>query len=493
MTTSDHASIEDRLVAQLGWVAALAQRLVADPHVADDVLQRVCLLALQRPPHRAPDERSLRAWLGAVTRRLVRHARRAERRRARREELAARPERLPAAGDTAAQREHLSLLVAALTSLDDPDFSALVLRYYEGLSCAQAAARLGIAEAALRKRLSRARARLRTRLERQLGSDGRRWLEGLAPAALLPRAPFPCVPIGGLSMAKVVSAGLLPLSLGVLLVSGAVVGTWWSLRDPPTPATATGAPVPTRSEVPTPELPPPATSRRAAPSTPLAAAVVAEPAGASSEQQPLEEPPVDGSALTALLDDATATFLGDSPDLLGFDRLLRLLARSASVLPDSVARNPLDGSVSGWLAIEGSPLSARFTIDAEGGYRLNLESNAAADLPEGWLQRDVRWNFHDDDGWATRVGAGVQFHPDTTPAGFPALIASLREHGDRIAGWSLGIGPQGTSGDPLQLRASDDGALRVGHLGDQPAWQQGWAHDTSTYDLWLALLRGHAP
>jgi len=89
--------------------------------VADDALQRVCLVALQKPPRRRTGgEADLRAWLVDVTRKRARQARRSEPRRRRREQRVAMAESLPATVDVAARRELLRLFVDAVTGLPEP-------------------------------------------------------------------------------------------------------------------------------------------------------------------------------------------------------------------------------------------------------------------------------------------------------------------------------------------------------------------------------------
>jgi hypothetical protein len=201
----------------------------------------------------------------------------------------------------------------------------------------------------------------------------------------------------------------------------------------------------------------------------------------------------DGAAdLAALLDEAAASFLGDPPDLSAFDALLRRLALSASVIQDTVVRDPLDGSVGGWLAFEGTDLKAHFRIGAGHDYRVEVPSPEDG-LPDGWTRRSLSWRFRDEGGTAAGAGATVQFHPDTSPDAFPELLRSLGAEGDRLAGWGLEIGPDGTRGRALRLRPTHDGGVSVGFLDGAPAWQQPWAHDASAYELWLRRLREHMP
>ena len=161
----------DELLAQLGWIRALARNLVTEPDMTDDVLQQVCLLALQKAPHDAGTGPRLRAWLATVTRRLAQHTGRAERRRQRREHAAARPEALPSTADIAVHREALRALVDAMTSLEEPYYSVVVARYFDGRSVAEIAALNGSSNAAVWQQLSRGRLKLRSRLQSLLADD----------------------------------------------------------------------------------------------------------------------------------------------------------------------------------------------------------------------------------------------------------------------------------------------------------------------------------
>src|SRR5262245_3163362 len=82
----------EELIAQAGWLRALALRLTADPHAADDLSQQTLAAALEHPPE---EEGSPRGWLASVLRNFLRQDARGEERRARRELGAARPEEVP--------------------------------------------------------------------------------------------------------------------------------------------------------------------------------------------------------------------------------------------------------------------------------------------------------------------------------------------------------------------------------------------------------------
>ena len=70
----------------------------------------------------------------------------------------------PDPADELARRERHDAIAAALQSLDDVSRSAVVLRYYDGLSSKQIGDLLDLAPAAVDMRLTRARRALRDRL-----------------------------------------------------------------------------------------------------------------------------------------------------------------------------------------------------------------------------------------------------------------------------------------------------------------------------------------
>ncbi len=226
--TPDHERIRpDDLLPQLGWVRALARNLVADPDVTDDVLQQVCLLALQRTPRDAREGPRLRAWLAAVTRTLARHSYRSDVRRNRREEAAALPESLPSTIDVAAHREALRRLVDALTQLEEPYYSVVIARYFDGRSVSEIAALSGATNAAVRQQLSRARQKLRLRLQSLPAGDLQGGVLAAMPlaqfrASLTSAAAKPALaPFGGLLVAK--SVPVAAAVAAVIVITGSIL------------------------------------------------------------------------------------------------------------------------------------------------------------------------------------------------------------------------------------------------------------------------------
>ncbi|MDX6556073.1 MAG: hypothetical protein QOD86_2268 [Miltoncostaeaceae bacterium] len=163
----------DALARDLGpRVLAYLARRVDPPADAADVLAETLIVAWRRLDDVPAGEREALVWLVAVARRTASNHRRGRRRREalvealRERVVAATPPPDPAALD----------LRRALGRLGRDDREILTLVAWEGLTAHEAAAVLGLAPAAARKRLQRAR----ERLGRELGE------EAPAPAGALP-------------------------------------------------------------------------------------------------------------------------------------------------------------------------------------------------------------------------------------------------------------------------------------------------------------------
>lgn len=157
----DHA----RLTAHYGWVRAVARNLVRDPWGAEDVTQETLLAALAAPPRDVPDDQRLRAWLGRVAFNLSRLGARQGARRRAREVRVARSEALPSVTEELESTGTLAALSRAIAELPEPYKSVVAMRYFDGLSSAEIAARTDSTELAVRKRLWRARNKLRAALD----------------------------------------------------------------------------------------------------------------------------------------------------------------------------------------------------------------------------------------------------------------------------------------------------------------------------------------
>ncbi|MEO6707939.1 MAG: sigma-70 family RNA polymerase sigma factor, partial [Planctomycetota bacterium] len=116
--------------------------------------------------------------------------------RALHEPRGAREESIQGPDAIAARVELQRELAEALLALEEPYRSVLVLRYFDGLSAKEAAARLGISHESARQRISRGLGKLRVRLDREHGSRGA-WLAVLAPLAPDPAAILKLTSIPG--------------------------------------------------------------------------------------------------------------------------------------------------------------------------------------------------------------------------------------------------------------------------------------------------------
>jgi RNA polymerase sigma factor (sigma-70 family) len=159
----DPRPLADELATHTHFLRALARGMLADEHLAEDVVQQAFLRALARPPE---PRGYLRAWLVRVVGRLASYTTRGEARRGARERIVARPE-LDGAGECAARELALQREVgAALAELDEPYRTVVHLRYFRGLAPTAIAQELGVPPKAVETRLTRAHARLRRRLAR---------------------------------------------------------------------------------------------------------------------------------------------------------------------------------------------------------------------------------------------------------------------------------------------------------------------------------------
>ncbi|MFO1077581.1 MAG: sigma-70 family RNA polymerase sigma factor [Planctomycetota bacterium] len=167
----------ERWCSDAGFVRALAGQLVADAHVADDVAQEAWVRALRGPGPRD----GFRGWIGRVVHNLAvsNHRRRVARVHHEACAAAARTADDPAAAT--ARLEAHELLVAAVRTLDEPYRTAIVLRYFEGLSPRAIAARRGLPVRTVHTHLQRALAQLREKLH---AHDRGRWQALFALPAL---------------------------------------------------------------------------------------------------------------------------------------------------------------------------------------------------------------------------------------------------------------------------------------------------------------------
>ncbi len=262
------------LFRQGRFVRSVARELVSGAD-QDDVVQDTWLTALERKP--APG-RGLAAWLKRVARNLALKTLRSARRRDARHARAARPEAAAGSAELSERDQRLCDVLHAVMSLDEPFRTAIVLRFYEGLTPAEIAARLSVPGATVRTRIHRALEQLRTRLDDVYGGDRAAWSAVLvtlaypqlaAPAAAGAAAmPF----VGSLVVGKKILVATLLLCLaGVSFI-------WWTADETRNGSPGDGA----NSASPSAPATNPATEP---PQDPSAPAVVASPFSSPADDE----------------------------------------------------------------------------------------------------------------------------------------------------------------------------------------------------------------
>jgi RNA polymerase sigma-70 factor (ECF subfamily) len=336
------------LLAEAGWVRRLAQRLVGDPSLAEDIAQDAWVAALERRPQ-ARGERGLRDWLARVVRRRASKVRRREAARHDVERAAAKGEAVPGGQELVERMQLQRLLAEAVLALEEPYRSAVILRHLDGLGPEEIARHQGCTNACARQRISRGLAQLRAELDRRSGGDRGAWCAALAAAWDLAPSGAPAgaaAAVVGVVRGGIVASKLVALAAGFGIAAGALI---WMQRptgpsEPPTASDAPAAAAPVPAIVRAPEA-------RAAASAPAPAKVEL---GRERTEAPLGE---------------------------------RFATRElAGRVVDEAAR-PVGGATVALLAAEdpdhGDPL-AKATSDAEGRFRIEdeaLERLAASRSP----------------------------------------------------------------------------------------------------------------
>src|SRR5262245_6513506 len=168
-------SLSHELVGSSTWTRRLARSLLGDESAADDAAQEAWLSVQRSPPAAG---RPLGPWIRAVVRnRLLNRARQDRRRgvRERRAEGELEPAGADSPEDLLARLEIHKVLVDSVGRLGEPYRQTVLLRYFEGLSSAEIAARENIPAGTVRSRLHTAMGELRESLEQRYGSS-RAWM-----------------------------------------------------------------------------------------------------------------------------------------------------------------------------------------------------------------------------------------------------------------------------------------------------------------------------
>jgi len=159
-------------------VYGYARRMLGEDHLAEDLTQDV-FMHVQRSIHTYDPARPPGPWVFMIATNQIRDFWRSRRHQGVQVEASLDDEELhlqPAASERgplpALENSELAgQLSRAIDALPQGMREALVLRYFEGLSFEEIAARIGRHETAVRKRYSRALAELRAALRKYAGPD----------------------------------------------------------------------------------------------------------------------------------------------------------------------------------------------------------------------------------------------------------------------------------------------------------------------------------
>ena len=174
------------LLRHMGWIEALATRLVADPELAKDAVQETWVAALEHTPDtRGP----VRGWIATVLRNRIGKERVRNANRRQREHAVSRTESTHSTYDVVAKASMQKELVETVLALDEPYRRTVLLRFFEDLSYREIADRMNVTPATVNSRLTRGLVRLRERLDREYG-ERRAWVVLFAPLTRVPEGLY---------------------------------------------------------------------------------------------------------------------------------------------------------------------------------------------------------------------------------------------------------------------------------------------------------------
>ena len=303
MTDDARRFLDDQaVIRQTASLRLMVRALLRDDAAVDDVVQETWLTAMEHPPREGFDAGG---WLRGIARNAIRHLRRSDIRRDRRESHAAdRVE--PAAGQVVAKIEQLQELLEAVSALREPIRQTVALRYLDGLMPREIADRLSIPVATVKTRLSTGLRQLREALDARHGGDRSAWHALLAPLAPdLARVAVAAASAGAASAGTFAVGGFFmkaaSLVAGLVAFVGIVVAVLWPSDPEPaarietTAGAAPSAGVPVAGTIESP--------RRLVPKTVVEAALPAadeNPSGGSARARgPFERVTLKGRCVAA--------------------------------------------------------------------------------------------------------------------------------------------------------------------------------------------------
>lgn len=155
--THSEASFAELVERHISLVYSVAVRVVADPHLAEDVTQTT-FATLAREAHRLAGRNFLSSWLHRTASNQASNlVRREMRRRSREQESYA----MQTPEEEAGWKKIAPFLDAAIDTLHESDRNLIVLRYFEKKTSGGIGLALKLSEEAAQKRISRALERLR--------------------------------------------------------------------------------------------------------------------------------------------------------------------------------------------------------------------------------------------------------------------------------------------------------------------------------------------
>lgn len=149
----DRSALESAFEHYGGAVKSMAQRVLKDESMAEDVVQEVFVSFWSSPDKYDPQRGSLRTFLVTLAHRRAVDVVRSEEARSRREERQPEGGAQPTVDDEVWARTLSASVRQALDELAEPEREAIVLAYFGGLSYVEVAQRLGAPEGTVKSRI----------------------------------------------------------------------------------------------------------------------------------------------------------------------------------------------------------------------------------------------------------------------------------------------------------------------------------------------------